>query len=142
MKKEGIYYAGWRDRADDKLYQIAKQHVADVRDYYNERELLGVYDVEGTPDVLTLLKLRRRVPDRSFRERDEDGLMEFYRLAIWRWRYDVDAERMILVERGSFFRKRLAEGGMETPPMAPLESIWIDEEMGKKENIIIDDGAR
>lgn len=134
-KVDGTYYAGWRDRADEKLYKAAERHLKDIRDYYNERKLLGVYDVEGSRDVLTLVSLRHHAYGEEYR--DEKGWLEQFRLAVWRWRYDEDSGVMVLISRGSFLRKRLYESG-PTPPARGTPVLWIGEEQAQEEHVIVD----
>lgn len=139
--KDGVYQVGWQDKADEQLYKQAQNHVEKLRDYYNEKKLLGVRRIEGTHDVLTLVSLRRKVPETSVRELDpvrfglaSDSSMEFFRLAVWRWRYNPESERMILINRGSFFRKQLQTKETPTPPAKTNEKLWLEttRETGKK----------
>ncbi len=143
--KDGIYHIGWKDQVDPRVHELARQHVERLRDYYNERELLGVRQIDGTRDILTLVRLRRRVPQTSVRELapqrfglSADSSLEFYRAAIWRWRHDAENERLILIERGSFFRKQLPLRGAETPIMQPCEALWLDAPASKVPIIVID----
>lgn len=145
VKKGGEYHIGWRNRADERLYRSAERHLRDLRDYYNERRLLGVCDLEGSHDVLTLVILRRHVAEGSATERhperyglDADSSLEFFRLAVWRWRYDPESGLMVLMKRGSFFRKQLPERGMATPPARVSESLWMDSDESRKKNIVIE----
>ncbi len=143
--KDGVYHVGWQDRADPGIHDLARRHVAQLRDYYNERDLLGVRQVGGTRDVLTLVRLQRRVPETSVREQtperfglSSDDSLEFYRLAIWRWRHDAENERMLLIDRGSFFRKQLPERGAQTPVMRTCDALWLDKTASRNSEIVID----
>jgi len=142
VEHEGTYTVGWKNRADEKLWKTAKRHLNEMRDYYNERKLLGVYRVPDSHDVLTLVRLRRHVPETSVREHQpgrfglsKDSSLEFYRIGIWRWRQNPQTGEMILVNRGSFFRKELPERGMDTPAVETTPQLWIDKRQNLPERI-------
>lgn len=146
LRSEGQFYVGWRNRADETLSQAARHHLEEMRDYYNERRLLGVRDVENSPDVLTLVSLRRHVPETSVREHqperfglDSDSSLEFFRIGVWRWRYNQETGKMILVDRGSFFRRELAERGMDTPEVEITPALWLGEEENLPREITVDE---
>ncbi len=145
IKQNGKYVVGWRNRAEEELWQTAKQHVKDMRDYYNERKLLGVHRVGDSNDVLTLVRLRRHVPETSVREHqperfglDSDHSMEFFRIGVWRWRHHPETHEMILVKRGSFFRKELPERDMETPGVRTTPKLWLERKQNLPEQIVLE----
>ncbi len=146
VRHNGEYVVGWRNRASEKLRKTAKKHVKEMRDYYNERKLLGVHNVPESHDVLTLVRLRRHVPETSIREHQperfglsKDSSLEFYRIGIWRWRHNPETNRMILVNRGSFFRRELPERGMDTPTVQTSPRLWVDKIQGLPRNIVVGD---
>ncbi len=133
IRRNGTYVVGWKDHAGKQLWETTRRHVKEMRDYYNERTLLGVHRVGESNEVLTLVRYRRHVPETSVREHQPerfdlpaDSSMEYWRIGVWRWRHHPNTNEMILVNRGSFFRKQLPERGMETPEVRTTETLWID----------------
>lgn len=133
VKHNGSYVVGWNDHADEALWATSRRHLKEMRDYYNERKLLGVHRVGDSNDVLTLVRYRRHVPEMSVREHQPerfglpaDSSLEYWRIGIWRWRHHPNTDEMILVNRGSFFRKQLPERGMETPEVRTTPKLWMD----------------
>jgi len=142
IKKNGVYYIGWNEQATEQMYEVAAKHVKELRDFYNERELLGVYDIEGSHDVLTLLRLRRTdahilIDSDEHHDFEGTGNKEPYRISVLRWRFNADDNSMALVRRGSFFRKHIHES-KPTPRGVPTEALWSGIE-GTKSHIVIDE---
>jgi len=128
VKQGNKRFAGWPETDDPELFQITEDFVFRQRDYYNEKKVLGVYRPPNSKDVLALVSLRRRVPPNALpltgeRDPETGKFMEFFRLSIWRWRYDEEETNMILVKRGTFFRERL-EVEDDTPHAAVSRELW------------------
>jgi hypothetical protein len=115
----------WPGRGPEDLFAITAKHLAGQRDYYNEKTLLGVYPVPDTDEVHALVSLRRRAPSNS-KETEE-----YFRFSVWRWKYNPKIQEMVLMSRGTFFRKGLPIGSptLETLPSADL---WHIEQDGNK----------
>lgn len=128
-RKEGKYIVGWPAEGVEptKLFNTVLKHVHEVRDYFNERKLLGILPNDSGSRVLALVALRRVVPPNAAKvagEFDKQGKpMEFFKLSIWQWKRDTQTDDMILVKRGSFFRVRI-EAGSKTPEVAITPQLW------------------
>jgi len=129
VQKDGVYYVGWPAEQDQKLFELAADHIKRQRDFYNERKLLGVYQVPGSNEVLTLVNLRRRHAPTHFGEIGGEWdaklgcIVEPWRLSIWRWKYDAKEKEMILTARGTFFRKIFLPED-PTPLAVTSEGLW------------------
>jgi len=126
------YVAGWPEEGTKrtKLFVSVEEQFMKLVDYYNERKLLGILPLDGGRRILTLAKLRRQAPEGAYRglpgwfEIDANGeLMEFFRLSVWLWIRDLKTGNMVLVDRGSFYRKRL-HAEAKTPQMGICPDLW------------------
>jgi hypothetical protein len=139
VRKDGKYIVGWPKEQDRKLFEIAQDHIKRQRDFYNEKKLLGVLEIKGSNEVLTLVNLRRKVAPTHFGEiggewdRELGTVVEPWRLSIWRWKYDRRNKELILSSRGTFFRIILLPED-PTPEVVISEKLW---ELKQKEDIII-----
>ena len=139
VRKDGKYIVGWPKEQDRKLFAIAQDHIKRQRDFYNEKKLLGVLEVKGSNEVLTLVNLRRKVAPTHFGEiggewdRELGTVVEPWRLSIWRWKYDRRNKELILSSRGTFFRVILLPEN-PTPEVVISEKLW---ELKQKDDIII-----
>jgi hypothetical protein len=138
-RKEGKYIVGWPKKHDRKLFAIAQDHIKRQRDFYNEKKLLGVLEIKGSNEVLTLVNLRRKVAPTHFGEiggewdRKLGTVVEPWRLSIWRWKYDRRNQELILSSRGTFFRVILQPEN-PTPEVVISEKLW---ELKQKGDIVI-----
>jgi len=126
------YVAGWpaEGAKQTKLFKAVEKQFLKFVDYYNERKLLGILPTDGGRRILTLVSLRRQVPDTATRsypgwfEVDGNGeLMEFFRLSVWSWVRDPETGRMVLVDRGSFLRIRI-DADAKTPETGICPELW------------------
>ncbi|MEJ2701762.1 MAG: hypothetical protein P8Z79_04910 [Sedimentisphaerales bacterium] len=128
-KKDGKYLVGWPGQRDEKLFALAQDYVRRQRDFYNDKELLGVMKSKDGRDVLTLLNLRRRFAPTNFGEiggewdKERGRIVEPWRLSIWRWKYDEANQELLLSSRGTFFR-RIFLPEDPTPEAAICEELW------------------
>ncbi|NQT02527.1 MAG: hypothetical protein HQ580_10915 [Planctomycetes bacterium] len=128
-RKDGKYIVGWPKEQDKKLFAIAQDHIKRQRDFYNEKKLLGVLEIKGGNEVLTLVNLRRKVASTHFGDiggewdRELGGVVEPWRLSIWRWKYDRINKELILSSRGTFFRVILLPEN-PTPEVVISEKLW------------------
>ena len=138
-RKDGKYIVGWPKEQDRKLFAISQDHIKRQRDFYNEKKLLGVLEIKGSNEVLTLVNLRRKVAPTHFGkiggewDRELGTVVEPWRLSIWRWKYDRRNKELILSSRGTFFRVILLPEN-PTPDVVISEKLW---ELKKKDDIII-----
>ena len=126
------YVAGWPEEGTKrtKLFEAVEKEFIKLVDYYNERKLLGILSLDNGRRILTLASLRRQAPEGAYRgmpgffEIDANGeLMEYFRLSVWLWNRDPKTGNMVLVDRGSFYRKRL-HAEAKTPEMGVCPDLW------------------
>jgi len=139
VRKDGKYIVGWPEVQDKKLFAIARDHIKRQRDFYNDKKMLGVLQIEGSNEVLTLVSLRRKVAPTHFGEiggewdRELGTVVEPWRLSIWRWKYDRVNQELILSSRGTFFRIILLPEN-PTPEAVISEKLW---QLQQKDDTVI-----
>ncbi|MCX6868562.1 MAG: hypothetical protein NTV46_20620 [Verrucomicrobia bacterium] len=126
------YVAGWPEEGTERtdlFKQVEEQFMKKV-DYYNEKKLLGILPLDNGRRVLSLVSLRRQVPEGAytgmpgFFEKDGNGEnMEFFRLSVWMWHRDPETGTMALVDRGSFYRVKVADKAA-TPAAGTSPDLW------------------
>lgn len=138
-RKDGKYIVGWPKEQNAKLFTVVKDHIERQRDYYNDKNLLGVTFGKDGKEVLTLVSLRRKVAPTHFGEiggewdRELGTVVEPWRLSIWRWKYDRKNQELILSSRGTFFRVVLLPEN-PTPEVVISEKLW---ELKKKGDVVL-----
>jgi hypothetical protein len=140
VRKDGQYIVGWpedlpavRDSGqagqDKELFALAQDHLKRQKDFYNDKELLGVVKSKDGREVLTLVSLRRKVAPTHFGavggewDKKLGTVVEPWRLSIWRWKYDEVNQELILSCRGTFFRVILLPTD-PTPEVVISEKLW------------------
>jgi hypothetical protein len=144
MRRGKTYIVGWPTQRDPTLFALARDHVQRTRDFYNERELLGVRLTEDGRELLALVNLRRRVAPTHFGaiggewDKEKGTVVEPWRLSIWCWKYDRPNQELILSARGTFFRVIFLPHD-PTPEVVLSESLW---RVQRVENTVIVGGER
>ncbi len=139
VRKDGKYIVGWPEEQDKELFALAEDHIKRQRDFYNNKELLGVMANEDGSEVLTLVNLRRKVAPTHFGaiggewDKKLGTVVEPWRLSIWRWKYDKANQELILSCRGTFFRVILLPQD-PTPEVIISEKLW---QLQQKNDIVI-----
>ena len=139
VRKDGKYIVGWPEEQDKELFALAQDHLRRQRDFYNDKELLGVLATEDSHEVLTLVNLRRKVAPTHFGaiggewDKKLGTVVEPWRLSIWRWKYDKANRELILSCRGTFFRVILLPKD-PTPEVSISEKLW---QLQQKNDIVI-----
>ena len=151
VRKDGKYIVGWPEEQDKELFALAQDHLKRHRDFYNDKELLGVVESPAAPgsdqdrlrrdgnEVLTLVNLRRKVAPTHFGaiggewDKKLGTVVEPWRLSIWRWKYDKANRELILSCRGTFFRVILLPQD-PTPEVIISEKLW---QLQQKNDIVI-----
>ena len=129
VRQGGKYVVGWPSGRDAGLFALAQDHLNRIRDFYNERQLLGAIVSPDGREVLTLVNLRRRVAPTNFGEiggewdRERGALVEPWRLSLWRWKCDPQNRELTLTDRGTFFRVVFFPKD-PTPPVELSEVLW------------------
>jgi hypothetical protein len=162
VRKDGKYIVGWPEEQDKELFALAQDHLKRHRDFYNDKELLGVVKSPTAPrsdqdrlpgygsglrrderrdghEVLTLVNLRRKVAPTHFGaiggewDKKLGTVVEPWRLSIWRWKYDKANQELILSCRGTFFRVILLPKD-PTPEVIISEKLW---QLQQKDDTVI-----
>ena len=129
VKRDGRYLVSFPGVGDQKLFDLAREHVEKLKDFYNERVLQGVVLSPDGKELLTLVNLRRRFSETNFGEiggewdKEVGGIVEPWRLSIWRWKYDSDNNELMLTGRGTFDR-RIFRPGDQSPQSEISERLW------------------
>ena len=129
VKRDGKYLVSFAAGDDAKLNELAENHVKKLKDFYNERELLGVMLSPDKKELLTLVNLRRRFSPTNFGEiggewdKEVGGIVEPWRLSIWRWKYDSINNELLLTGRGTFDR-RIFRPDDPSPQAEISERLW------------------
>ncbi len=107
-----IEFESLRDRVEDIL--------ADVKDSFNSRELLGAFHDKDEGAIYALLLLSRKI---GATQHEQAG--QPWRLEVWRWLCPKgDEERNLLAGRGLFFRGVAKSDGESVPSVIPVEAAW------------------
>jgi hypothetical protein len=120
---------GWPEKQDPALFALARDHLKRQRDFYNDKQLLGVMTARNGREVLTLVNLRRRFAPTHFGEiggewdKTLGTIVEPWRLSIWRWKYDSVNQELLLSSRGTFFR-RVFLPEHPTPQVQMSDALW------------------
>ena len=128
-RKDAQYIVGWPQTTDKTLFALAEDHIKRQRDFYNDKQLLGVIKSDNGREVLALVNLRRRHASTHFGsiggewDHKVGGIVEPWRLSIWRWKYDRQNREMILSARGTFFRK-IFRPDDPTPKVELSKKLW------------------
>jgi len=123
------YVAGWPEEGArrNNLFREVEIHLKKIKDWYNERKLLGIMVDETGSVVHCLVSLRRQCPENaafaSGGNYDADGAIEHFRLSIWRWKRNPENGEMALSKRGSFCRDRVSPHA-ETPWAEISSGLW------------------
>jgi len=134
-RKDGKYIVGWPKEQNKELFALADDHLQRQRDFYNDKQLLGVLKSEDGSEVLALVNLRRKVAPTHFGEiggewdKKLGTVVEPWRLSIWRWKYDKVNRELILSSRGTFFRVILLPQD-PTPEVIISEKLWQLQQKG------------
>lgn len=128
-RKDGKYIVGWPETKDAALFALTADHLKRQRDFYNDKQLLGVIENASDREVLALVNLRRRHASTHFGsiggewDHKVGGIVEPWRLSIWRWKYDKANRELILTGRGTFFRV-IFRPDDPTPKVAISPELW------------------
>jgi len=128
-RKDGRYIVGWPSEQNKEMFALAQDHLKRHRDFYNDKQLLGVLQSKNGSEVLTLVNLRRKVAPTHFGkiggewDKELKTVVEPWRLSIWRWKYDKLNKELVLSSRGTFFRVIFLPKD-PTPEVIISEKLW------------------
>lgn len=90
-------HVGW-DGDEPDLHQRLTKGLAEIRDYYDEKQLIAVRAIPGTSQVDSLMRLVRRGPG-------TDGPRKPWHVEVWRWVVDdSDPSHLLFSARGALLR--------------------------------------
>jgi len=101
-----------------KLFSLVQTNLAIAEDFFDDRNLLGVWLDQANSDLYSLVMLARQGKTTLDAAKSQP-----WRLVILRWKYDDETQRVMLAGRGYFFRGILEKG--QAPPKVQLtEALW------------------
>jgi len=109
---------GWPANRDEKLWNLVQTNMQYNEDFYDQRQLLGVYHDKPAGDLYSLVMMHR-----TGKTTLEGRKTQPWRLVIQRWKYDEDSQKVLLAGRGFFFRGIL-EKGQHPPPVELTQKLW------------------
>jgi len=109
---------GWQQEENEQIKSLIAAALVQVRDFFDERALLGVFYDKAFEDIYSLLLLSRYGPTTLAAPRDRP-----WRVAVWRWKYDPEINSVMLAGRGFFFRELKTVGG-PVPHVILSEQLW------------------
>jgi hypothetical protein len=128
-RKGKEYIVGWPQESDSELLALADDHLQRQRDFYNDKQLLGAMRSKDGSEVLTLVNLRRRHADTNFGkiggewDKKTGGIVEPWRLSLWRWKHNPATKELMLIARGTYFRVIFLPSD-PTPKVTVSEQLW------------------
>lgn len=112
---------GW-DGDDADLHRRLAKGIEDIRDYYEDKQLIAVRAIPGTSQVDSVMRLVRRGP--STDGSSAEGQRKPWHVEIWRWVVDdMDPTHLLLSARGTLFRGLYASEG-ELPQVQAVGHLW------------------
>jgi len=113
VKAGPTIWVGWPDGAPEDTASRVRNALRHVRDFFDERELLGVHEDQANDNVYSLMMLSRQ--GKTTLSRD---LSQPWRIEVWRWKQDADG-KLMLAGRGHFFRGITADRPAESTGPTP-----------------------
>ena len=121
LEASGNLNVGWPEQRAQDVDPRVRAHLSLVRDFFDERRLLGTFCPDVSGDIWSLLLLERR-GDTSL-----PGAEKPWRLEVWRWK--SDGERLMFAARGMLFRG-MASQDRPVPTCVLDANLWrLSEEM-------------
>ena len=118
---------GW-DGDEPDLHQRLTKGLAEIRDYYDEKQLIAVRAIPGTSQVDSLMRLVRRGPG-------TDGPRKPWHVEVWRWVVDDgDPSQLLFSARGTLLRG-LYGADAELPQVLVDGHLWPQHHDGNILNI-------
>ncbi len=109
---------GWPAGAAEKITARVREGVQDAQDFFDGKELLGVWHDEVTGNVYSLMLLHRRGHTTM-----GGGKTQPWRVSIWRWKYDAESNQLMLAGRCDLFRE-ITGRGAALPRVRPSAKLW------------------
>lgn len=120
LKSGAVIQAGWPSATNPALFAQVTDALAQAKDFFDGRALLGVFREDASSaDIYALILLSRRGTTTLDGERTQP-----WRLSVWRWKCDPADSRLMLAGRGDFFRGIIASKGESLPQVIIADSLW------------------
>lgn len=119
IQKQNRILVQWEKKGDKKTTILVQSAIPFVSDFFDDKKLLEVF--QSKEDTIYSLMLLQRKSKTTL-----DAEKKYpWRMEIWRWKYDLDENRLMLASRQYFFRGILSKN--EEAPC-----IQIEEDLLKK----------
>jgi len=120
LKSGAVIQAGWPSATNSALTSQVTNALAQAKDFFDGRALLGVFREDASSeDIYALILLSRQGTTTLSGDRTQP-----WRLSIWRWKCDPADSRLMLAGRGDFFRGIIASKGESLPQVIISDSLW------------------
>ncbi len=123
VKNGDLIRAGWTNAAAPEVDAAIRQAVAAARDFFDQRQVLGVWQAPGENDVYALLDLVR-----TGQTTLDGAKSQPWRLEIWRFKMDPDSHKLMIAARNWFFRGITAPGKPRAPAIVDGTLTWFVKE--------------
>jgi hypothetical protein len=109
---------GWPAENDAKFLKLVQEALPNVRDFFDDQKLLGVWRDPVSGDVYSAMMLERKGQTTLNAEKSQP-----WRCEVWRWKYEPDDNRLMIAGRGYFFRGIIARGA-KAPVVVVSPELW------------------
>jgi hypothetical protein len=99
LKKDNEIIVFWETEKDEELFEKLKNGVAEMKDFFDHRELKAVYWPNKGSTVFSLTLMLREGKTSLNAEKSNP-----WRLMIQRWKYDAESGKLLLSGNGWLFR--------------------------------------
>ena len=103
---------------NDVITKAVRDALPDVRDFFDVRELHGVWREPITGDVYSLMLLERRGATTLNAERSQP-----WRCEVWRWKF-ADEDKKLLVAGRNYFFRGIVTRGEPAPAVTTSLPLW------------------
>ncbi len=110
VKNGDALRVGWTNAASPEVDAAIRQAVADARDFFDQRRVMGVWQAPGEDDVYALVDLVRA--GHTTLEADQS---QPWRLEVWRFKMEPESRKLMIAARNWFFRG-ITEKNSPRPP--------------------------
>ena len=117
LQKDGRLTAAWSNQAEPEVTAVVTQAVAEARDFFDQRTVLGV---RRDQDKVYALVILIRVGHTTLDAKSSQP----WRLEIWRFKMDPDSRKLLLAARNWFFRGITEPGKMSDAVIVDSSISW------------------
>lgn len=117
-RKGNDILVGWATNAEAKVVTRVREGVKDAEDFFDGKELLGVWHDAAAGNVYSLMLLHRQGGTTLGGAKSQP-----WRVSVWRWKYDPETNQLMLAGRGDMFRGIIGPGDT-LPAVRTDEKLW------------------